>query len=392
MKKKLLIVGGSHSDIPLIEAGKELGYYVITTGNDSKGLGHNYSDEVQFEDFSDKKAILKLAKRLNIDAICSGANDFAVISSAYVAEKLNLKGHDSYETTLLIHHKDKFKKFALENNFLVPNSISFDSQKEAMNYINNISYPSIVKPIDLTGGKGIQKITNNIEAKKAIEEAFSISKAKRVVIDDFTEGSLHSFSTIIRDKKVVFYFGDNEFSYLNLYLVSTSTSPSINFEHIKSTLLEQTERLSNILNLSDGILHMQYLLNGSDINIIEFTRRMPGDLYYKPVEYSTGVNYSKWIVQSSCGLDISDLRTIKQKGYYSRHCIMGDKSGIIDSIMIDEDLKDNIVDEFMWWNKGDKISNFMTYKAGIVFLRYFSHEEMIKKNSKINKLIKIKVR
>ena len=389
MKKRLLIVGGSHSDIPLIEAGKELGYYVITSGNNPNDLGHKYSDEVQLEDFSDNEAMLNLAKRLKIDAVCSGANDFAVISSSYIAEQLNLKGHDSYDTTVKLHHKDQFKKFAIQNNLLVPSSLSFNDEVVAISFIDNLKYPSIVKPIDLTGGKGIIKINNKDEAILAIKNAFKISKAKKIVIDDFVGGTLHSFSSIIRNKQVVFYFGDNEHSYLNKYLVSTSTSPSLNFDNIKSTLIEQTEKVANLLNLTDGILHMQYLLDGENINIIEFTRRMPGDLYYKPVEYSIGFNYSPYVLKASCGIDISDLKQPNQNGFYSRHCVMANQTGKIKNIIIDDSIQDNIIDEFMWWKKGDVINDFMTYKAGIIFLKYNSLEEMNAKNKIINELIKI---
>ena len=45
LNPKLLLLGGSHAEIPLILAAKELGYYVITTGNDQKGLGHSYANK-----------------------------------------------------------------------------------------------------------------------------------------------------------------------------------------------------------------------------------------------------------------------------------------------------------------------------------------------------------
>ena len=391
-KKTLLIAGGSHSDIPLIQAGKELGYHVVTSGNNKNDLGHKYSDEVHLEDFSDKSAMLALSKKLNIDAVCSSSNDFSVITSAYIAEKLGLKGQDSYDTTVKLHHKDKFKKFALEGKLLVPNSLSFNSIDSVKNQLDKIKYPAIVKPIDLTGGKGISKVTNAIETLKAVKNAFKISKSKRIVIDDFVKGSLHSFSSIIRNKKVVFYFGDNEYSYLNPYLVSTSTSPSLDFNNIKHLLVKQAEKVSKLLDLTDGILHMQHLLDGCNINIIEFTRRMPGDFYHKPVKYSTGVNYATWVVKASCGMDISNLEHASQNGYYSRHCIMSAHKGEVSGLIFDASIEKNIIDKFLWYKTGDIIKDEMSYKAGIVFLKYESQEEMDIKSTSINQLIRLEVK
>jgi hypothetical protein len=61
--KRLLVLNGSHSDVPLIEAGKRLGFHVITTGNDPGLVGHRLADEYHPADFSDKEAILGLARR-----------------------------------------------------------------------------------------------------------------------------------------------------------------------------------------------------------------------------------------------------------------------------------------------------------------------------------------
>jgi len=65
----LLILGGGHSEIPLIKASKELGFYVITTGYNRDGLGHKYSDEYIYADFSNKDEILNIVKERKIDFI-----------------------------------------------------------------------------------------------------------------------------------------------------------------------------------------------------------------------------------------------------------------------------------------------------------------------------------
>ena len=57
-QNKLLLLGGSHAEIPLIQAAQALGWFVITTGNNRDGLGHPHADKTVFADFSDKEAIL----------------------------------------------------------------------------------------------------------------------------------------------------------------------------------------------------------------------------------------------------------------------------------------------------------------------------------------------
>ena len=78
-----------------------------------------------FEKYS--KKIYDLALKLKIDAICPCANDFAAISCSYVAEKLGFTHYDDYKTSLIIHHKDKFREFSIKHHLSVPMAKSFDS-------------------------------------------------------------------------------------------------------------------------------------------------------------------------------------------------------------------------------------------------------------------------
>ena len=45
MKKKLMVLDGSHSALPLILRGKRLGFEVITLGNDNGLIGQTYADK-----------------------------------------------------------------------------------------------------------------------------------------------------------------------------------------------------------------------------------------------------------------------------------------------------------------------------------------------------------
>ena len=165
-KKKMLLLGGSHAEIPLIQAAQSLGWYVITTGNAREGLGHPYADKNVFADFSDKDAMLELARSEGVQAVCSGCNDFALLSTVYVCEKLGLPGHDSYAASLEIHHKDKYRALATRLGIPTPRAITIkvadtDSAEGCADFeaaIAQLTFPIIVKPVDLTGGKGIHRV------------------------------------------------------------------------------------------------------------------------------------------------------------------------------------------------------------------------------------------
>ena len=185
MQKKMLILNGSFCEIPLIEAAKEMGYYVITTGNMPSLIGHSYADAYIPADYSDKETILKIVQENNNDCIQSCANDFGVLTAAYVAEKMEWQGHDSYDTAMLLHHKDLFKEFTRKHHLPSPISQSFTDITAAKEYVLAAKYPLIVKANDLTGGKGILKAENIAEADFAIDNAFTRSRTGHIVIEPF---------------------------------------------------------------------------------------------------------------------------------------------------------------------------------------------------------------
>jgi len=389
--KRLLILNGSHSDVPLIEAGKRLGFHVITTGNDPSLVGHRYADEYHCVDFSDKRAILDLSRKLNIDAICSCANDFGAITAAYVAEEMGLPGHDPYEAALTLHQKHRFKAFALSSKISTPYAASFFSLEQASAELDKLSFPLIVKPVDLTGGKGVTKAGSKEEYLKAIGHAFSSSRMKQFLVEEFIQGSYHSLTTFVLDRKIVFCFSDNEYSYVNPYHVTTSAAPAVGIDKVLHQLKEEAERMIDLLSLSDGIFHMQYIQTGSKAWIIEVTRRCSGDFYPYPVKYATGVDWAEWIVKAESGIDCGDFPQAVQRGFYGRHCIMGRRSGVLKGVKISRELESNVVDRFTILNKGDAIRDWMVDKAGVLFLQYGTMEEMIQKTTNIEAMVSVEL-
>jgi biotin carboxylase len=386
--KKLLIAGGSHADIPIIQAAQKMGYFVITSGNNPEDYGHHFSDQYYPEDYSNPKKILNLARLLNIDVICPSANDFSALSCAYTAEKLGLHGHDTYETSLTLHHKDKFRHFALTNNIRVPKAISI--KKESNYDIDlHLSYPLIIKPVDLSGGKGITKVYSKKELKSAIEQAFLVSRSNSIVIEEFIEGTNHGYSTFIKDKKIVFAFMDDEHYFVNPYMVSgASTSLHYN-QTIALQLNNDLEKIAKLLNLKDGLLHVQFILKNNIPYIIEVCRRTPGDLYVNLVKYATGFDMPKAIIESFTQ-EYVEPYTIHNIQYITRHCVMSHTKGYIKSILYGE-LESKIFDKMSFYTQGDYISNPMTYKAEIDFIKYQDKLQMQSLQPKITSNIKVEL-
>ena len=373
--KRFLIAGGSHSEIPLIKAARSLGYHVISGGNRHGDIGHRYSDEVVYFDYSDPEQVLSAFLEVKADFLCSGCNDFSAVSCSIVAERLSLPGHDSSDVCKTIHLKDKWRSFAESNGILSPHAIGYTNIEDAERGLASLDFPAIVKPVDLTGGKGIRRVDTLDEGVQAARDAFEISRAKRIVVEQFIDGSRHGLSCIMRDHKVAFYFVDDEIYYSNPYMVAAATSAASCAQSTIDAVIAACERTSRLLDLKSGLLHVQFIESESGKPfIIEVCRRAPGDLYVDLVQHATGACYSEWIVRAASDLSLASIEPVSTRNLVTRHCLMTDRQGVFRGFRFDPDLHSRIVGQLIWAADGDLVEDPLTHKFGIVFVQHTSAE------------------
>lgn len=375
---KALLLCASHNDLGLIRALRKLGYYIICIGNTSGQIGEKYVDEYIQADYSDKERTLKIAVEKEIDAICQCCNDFGVYTAAYVAEKLNLPGYDNYDTTLLLHNKDRFKKFAIENGISTPVAEVFTDEETAMAWCNRErKYPIIIKPVDASAGNGVSRADNMEQARGYIRKALLISRVGRIVIEPFIIGSQYGFCTFLIDRKVVAYSSNNEYSIINPYRVEIDTFPADHFRDVEALLIAEVEKIAALLNLKDGIFHLQYIMQGNKPLIIEVMRRVLGNMYSVPANLLNNIDWDYWEVRAKCGLGCNGFpQCVKQEGYYAYKTILANKNGVIVSVKIPQEYEKYLINKVLLKQVGEKVENYMSTPIGFLFFMFSSQEEM----------------
>lgn len=391
MKRRLLILNGSWGEVPLIRAAHELGFHVITSGNKPQAFGHQFADEYICGDYSNGEDMVRVAKEANADAVCACANDLGGITACYVAEKLGLPGHDSYETCLILHHKDKFKRFARENDIMTPLAEEFTSSEQAKAWAKTTPYPIIIKPVDMFSGVGINRADDYEQAVGAIDVAFSTGRSPRIIIEPFIIGTSHSFSTFLVKQKVVAYYSDNEYTTLNPYWISLSAAPATDVEYVKDALIEQSNKIAKLLNLVDGIFHIQYIMDSDHKPyILEITRRCSGGHFPDQIECAIGVPWAKWIIMAESGMDCSELCCDNpQDKFTGRYCILSKRNGKVRSIHIHEDMKKHIFRCLIWGDKGYEVTDYMHDTLGVFSYRFDDRDEMMDMIMRIDDFVEI---
>ncbi len=391
-KKKLLILNGSHSEITIIQAAQQLGFYVVTTGNNPSLIGHSYADEYICADYSDEKEILEIVQKNNIDCIVACANDFGVLTASFVAEEMGWQGHDSYENASLLHNKDQFKTFIQDIGIRCPVSIAFSDYEKALWHLHDVEYPIIVKAVDLTGGKGIMRADDYEAAVIAVDNAFSKSRSKKIVIEPFIEGIQQSIVTFLHNGKVIASVSNDVYSPINPYLIQSETLPAMGIEAIQNELHGFIQKIALQLGLVDGMFTMQYIVKDGKPFVIEAMRRCLGNQYLTVAHASTGFPWEEALVRAETGMELSNLQIGEPRAkYVGHHGIMAKSNGTLRSYSIDSDLAEHIFKKIEIINEGEKITDFLNERIAYIYYEYDNREEMDNVLSNINDRIHIEL-
>lgn len=395
--KRILMLGGSMQQIPIIKRAKEMGLYVITCDYCPDNPGHKFADEYYNVSTTDLDAVLELAKRLNIDGIVAYASDPAAPTAAYVSEKLGLPGNP-YQSVKLLTEKDLFRKFLKEHGLNCPKAQGFTNYEDALAAIGDFRFPVMVKPVDSSGSKGVVKIYGVDELKDAVAEALSYSRGKRFIIEEFIvkKGYQVSGDGFSVDGKLVFTSYGNELysgKGTREYVALGEFWPSLLTEEQKNKVDEELQRLITELGMKTCAYNIEVILDENDtVYVLELGPRNGGSYIPQLIKYATGVDLVDYTIWGALGMDCSSLQMKETKGVFSNYMIYSITSGKYKGLWFDEQFKkNNLLDVYCTYHEGDKVTAYQntTHSLGTILFKAGSIDEMIEITNNIENYYKV---
>lgn len=384
-RKKILILAAGLVQIHLIKEAKRLGYYVITADYLPDNPGHQYADEWYNVSTTDKEGVLALAKRLQIDGICTYASDVSAPTVAYVAEQLGLPGNP-YQSVLTLTKKDLFRKFLREHGFNVPKAMSFRTLEEAEGAKSNFHLPVMVKPVDSAGTKGVNKLTDWSQLPVLVEDAINHSIDQCFIIEEFIEKKGYQISgdAFSYQGQLVFSSFGSEFysdKMIKDFCPLGEFWPSAMEDKYIELLRKDLQRLFTLLNMDTSEYNVEAIVGKDDkLYLLEVAARAGGSLIPQMIQYVTGVNTLPWIIKAAVG----DLDSINTLGKGEHPCIANymlhsNATGHYVRTVFDPDFEKN---HLLYWESNAQVGE-MVYQFrdagdgfGELIMRFDSPEQM----------------
>ncbi len=378
------MLGGSIYQTYAIKEAVRQGHHVITCDYLPDNPGHKYSHEYYNVSTTDKEGVLALAKKLKVDGVVAYASDPAAPTAAYVCEQLGLPT-SPYKSVEILSKKHLFRQYLTEHGFNVPKAKSYKTYEEAVADIENFRLPIMVKPVDSSGSKGINKLTDKSQLKAFFDDALSYSRDKIVLIEEFIvkNGPQISGDAFSVDGKLVFHCLGNEFYSTKVdkdFAPLGECWPTVMPQEVIDTLAENIQRLITSLGMKSTAYNVEAIY-GEDgkVYILELGARSGGSLIPQITALATGVDMVPYVIKAALGEDCSDIKMAPVKGFWSNYMAHANETGKYAGIEYDEIFKqNNLVDFVTDINPGDSVHKYRDAQdcVGELLLKYDSAEQM----------------
>lgn len=398
--KKVLMLGGSLYQTYAIKEAVKMGYYVITCDYLPSNPGHQYAHEYHNVSTTDKEAVLELAKRLNVDGVVAYASDPAAPTAAYVCEKLGLPT-SPYKSVEILSKKHLFRQYLAEHWFNVPNTRSYTSYEDAEKDIDSFKLPVMVKPVDSSGSKGVNKLVDKKQLKVFFEDALTYSREKIVIIEEFIEkqGPQISGDAFSVDGELVFHCLGNEFYSTKVdkdFAPLGECWPTIMPQSVIDQLTQDLQRLISSLGMKSTAYNVEAIY-GKDgkVYILELGARSGGSLIPQITALATGVDMVPYVIKAAMGEDCSELKMAPVKGFWSNYMAHANETGLYNGIAFDEDFQRNHLVDYVSETKiGDSVHKYRDAQdcVGELIIKYDNQEQMFQMIENMNKYVTILVK
>ncbi|TCO71064.1 carbamoyl-phosphate synthase (glutamine-hydrolyzing) large subunit [Marinisporobacter balticus] len=317
-KKKVLVIGSGpirigqgiefdYSCVHGVWAIKEAGYESIMMNNNPETVSTDFdtADKLYFESLyiDDVMNVVNNEKPEGVILQLGGQ------TSVNLAPKLFERGVNilgtSYQSMDMAEDRDKFRNFLEKIEIPSPTGKAVTSMEEALETVEILGYPVVVRPSYVIGGRAMQVVYDLEGLKRYMQEAVNLSKKYPILIDKYVKG-IEIEVDAIGDGEDILIPGIME--HVERTGVHSGDSITI-YPHITlnqdtiDKLVAYTKKIAKGLDII-GLVNIQYVFDGKDIYVIEVNPRASRTV---PIlSKVTGVPMVKLAVDAMLGKKLKD--------------------------------------------------------------------------------------
>lgn len=279
-----LLLDGSFAVEPIYRALKARFAKVYTSGSDANAYFKKENGDFHLSfDYSDEAAVAAHIDSHKVTHLFPGCTDRSLVSySKFVNDDL---------AALVRHTSDKglFSELCTRLNISRPRALD----------LQNITFPALIKPVDGFSGQGVSRVDDKSQLEAAIKKAEQYSSSGRLIVQEFVEGQLISCSAFVFDDSIHTSVFAKEFCIDRPYIVDQSFA-FVPPDAVRAQIEDIVLKITRHFGVRDCFVHLQSIMLGDSVRVLEVMPRCPGDLYSRLMEMSYDMDYGGLYVDTFC--------------------------------------------------------------------------------------------
>jgi len=303
----LMILGAGSDQIDIIKKAKEMGLETVVIDKNPDAIGFQYADHKEVFSIKDKYNVLTVATDMNVDGVIAPCSDAGLLSAGIVNSSMNLKGPNAGSVVCAMYKKVA-KSLFYRNGINVPRD--FDELSEYY-------FPSIVKPVDGVGSRGVYKLESfwqKPHPSELVKRAKSYSQVNEVIIEEYLPGTVFNVDLLLQNGKVIYGTLHDELfdEGKNNFGVDIFVHPSeyVN-KGMQIPIVKKCIKAVKALQITDGNVAVEGVVHNDKIYIFEVNPRMSGSFH---MQAHTLSSYKRdWIedgIKVALGIPVDPLPLI----------------------------------------------------------------------------------
>jgi carbamoyl-phosphate synthase large subunit len=293
-----------HSSWALRKAGKKS--IIINNNPETVSTDFDTSDSLYFEPLTVEDVMEVIKKENPIGVIAQFGGQTAINLTGPLAERgVKILG-TSVDSIDMAEDRERFDELLAQLGIPRPVGALVTSHEEALQAAARLSYPLIVRPSYVLGGRAMEIVYNDDELDLYMREAVVASKDHPVLIDRYMVGMEVEVDAIADGEDVCIpgimeqieragvHSGDSMAVYPAQHISPEMTAQIVDYTH----------RIAKGLNVK-GILNIQYIVAENKLHVIEVNPRSSRTVPF--ISKVTGINMIEYATRIALGETIKSL-------------------------------------------------------------------------------------